>query len=42
MAVTAVSSGSVPSATAPNSPYELLPFVARMRPPVSARYPMCE
>jgi len=38
----AVSSGSTPSATEPNLPYELLPFVARTLPPDSAKYPMCE
>ena len=32
---------SLPSAILPNSPYELFPFVARIIPPSSARYPIC-
>ena len=35
--VTGVSEISINSATAPNVPYELLPLVARILPPFSAR-----
>ena len=34
-----VSVASIPSAIAPYLPYELLPLVARIIPPFSARYP---
>ena len=35
-----VSFGSIPIETEPNTPYELLPLVARIMPPSSARYPI--
>ena len=35
--VTGTSVESTPSATVPNVPYELLPFVARILPPFSAK-----
>ena len=37
-----VSKGSLPSETDPKLPYELLPFVARITPPASARYPTAQ
>ena len=37
VALIAVSVKSTPSATVPKSPYELLPLVARILPPASAR-----